>query len=144
MGELTKTHILGWKLRWKVRIRVIGAQGRTFFWNRDTSINNSYTRRAPQGKFLCFSSKIPLKLHNCISNENLTHRCTQTKQFFLFSKRTWETSALPPSPPAPASCVPKLIYFLKRGWYSTNFFFMTISKFSKTSLSILRSTASHG
>ena len=144
MGELTKTHILGWKLRWKVRIRVIGAQGRTFFWNRDTSINNSYTRRAPQGKFLCFSSKIPLKLHNCISNVNLTHRCTQTKQFFPIFKKDMGDLRPPPPPRPPASCVPKLIYFLKRGWYSTNFFFIAISKFSKTSLSILRSTASHG
>ena len=33
---------------------------------------------------------------------------------------------------------PKLIYFLKRGWYSINFFFITMAKFSKNSLSNLQ------
>ena len=52
---------------------------------------------------------------------------------------------LPPHPPPTLpNCVPKLIYFLKRDWYNTNFFFMTMSKFSKTSLLTLKSPASHG
>ena len=38
--------------------------------------------------------------------------------------------------------VVRLIYFLERGWYSANFFFMTMSKFSKNSILSLKSRAS--
>ena len=46
--------------------------------------------------------------------------------FVYFQKRQEKSPTLPFS-----SCTPKLIYFLKRGWYSTNFFFMTMPNFSK-------------
>ena len=52
-----------------------------------------------------------------MSNATLTHRCTQTGQFFqklgqifLLSKKPGEIHNF-----TPESCAPKLIYFLKRG-----------------------------
>ena len=76
MGKFAKTQILGWKLGWKVKLKVTGAQPGIFLGGQ-------------------------------------------------------------------VSKVPKLIYFLKRGWYSTNFYFKTMSKFSKNSLSTLISLALH-
>ena len=106
-------------------------------WNSGTSINISCTthkRRAPPIKiFVFFFSKILFKLY--LKNESLTDAHKQDnffqnqRIFCLFSRKDREGF-----PSHPASCAPKLIYFLKRGWYSTNFFFMTMSKFSKTSL----------
>ena len=73
-------------------------------------------------KFSYFFSKILLKPHlkwefNPSMHRNkaifIQNQCT----FCLFSKKTGDTSHRPL-----ASCARKLMYFLKRGWYSTNFF----------------------
>ena len=52
-------------------------------WNRSTLINTScttYESRAPKRKiFLFFLQDI---VENCISSENLTHKCIQTGKFF--------------------------------------------------------------
>ena len=82
------------KLIWKLQVRTknfFGAE--QIFWNRDTSINTScasYKRRALQGEIL-------------ISIENLTHRCTQTGEFFPklgYFLSIWKDNrgGLPPSP----------------------------------------------
>ena len=116
-------------------------------WNRGTSINTSctiYKRRAPQGKIFLFFSMICLKLHLKweFNPQMYTNRAIFSKiraLFVYFQKRQGKPPTLSLS-----SCAPKLIYFLKRGWYSTNFFFMTMSKFSKNWLLTLKSRASHG
>ena len=116
-------------------------------WNRGTSINTSctiYKRRAPQGKIFLFFSMICLKLHLKweFNPQMYTNRAIFSKiraLFVYFQKRQGKPPTLSLS-----SCAPKLIYFLKRGWYSTNFFFKTMSKFSKNSLLTLKSRASHG
>ena len=116
-------------------------------WNRGTLINTSctiYKRRAPQGKIFLFFSMICLKLHLKweFNPQMYTNRAIFSKiraLFVYFQKRQGKPPTLSLS-----SCAPKLIYFLKRGWYSTNFFFMTMSKFSKNWLLTLKSRASHG
>ena len=134
-------------------MRVTGTQpgiilGRAAFLKQghfDIHLIYDLQKKGSAGKyFVVFSPRYKGTFLNQISNNNLTLRGTQTEQFvdrafFLFSKKTGQTSPLPP-----ASCAPKLIYFLKRGQYSTNFFFRTMSKFSKTSLLVLKSTALHG
>ena len=133
------------KLSWKLQ-----AHRQEFFWaeqvswNRGTSINISctpYKRRAPQGKIFLFFSKIFLNL-----NDSLTHRCSQTGQYFpkllifvYFQKRQGKPRTLPLF-----SCTPKLIHFLKIGWYNTNFFFKTMSKCSKNWLLTFKIWVSHG
>ena len=75
-----------------------------------------HTKEGPcRPKFWCFFSKILL---NCILNENLTHRCTQTRHFFpesghffpklglffsIFKKVTF--------PPPPTSFAPEPVTF---------------------------------
>ena len=88
--------------------------------------------------FLVFS---PRYSWNCTSTENFTHICTQTGQFFLklwyfFYILKTDRGDLPHSLLLVARKV-------KRGWYNTNFFFMTMSKFSKTLLSTLKRTVLH-
>ena len=46
--------------------------------------------------------------------------------FVYFQRRQEKSPTLSLS-----SCTPKLIHFLKRGWYNTNFFFRIMSKFSR-------------
>ena len=85
-------------------------------WRRDASINTScvtYKKRALQGETFAFFPQGTLK--NCISIENLTHRCKQTGQFFtklgyfLSILKDNRGDTLPYT-----SWAPKLIYFLKR------------------------------
>ena len=93
----------------------------------------TYKRRALQGETFVFFLQGTLK--NCISIENLTHRCKQTGQFF--TKLGYFLSILKDNSGGTlpyTSWAPKLIYFLKRRWYNTNFVFVAMSKFSKTSL----------
>ena len=140
--------ILRWKLGWKVRMRVTGAQPETgadqVSWNRGTSINTTctkYKRRTPQEKNFVFflQNTLETAFQMRIDAHKQGNFFQNQGTFCLFSKETGETSLL-----SPASSAPKLIYFLKRGWYSTSFFFMAISKFSKISFSTLKSTSSHG
>ena len=116
-------------------------------WNRGTSINTSCTthkRRAPQGEMFVFFSKTFLKLHlkwefNPWMHTNKAIFSKIRVLFVYFQKRQGKARTLPLS-----SCTCKLIYVLKSGWYSINFFFMTMSKFSKNWIFTLKSWASHG
>ena len=128
MGKFAKTQILGWKLGWKVKLKVTDAQpgvfqGRTGFLKQklfDKHFMHDIQKNGSVGKnFLVFSSRYSL---NGISSENLTPKCTQTGHFLLileyflsiFKKRQGKPPTLPLS-----SSTPKLIYFLKRDRYST-------------------------
>ena len=136
MGKFAKTQIIGWKLGWKVVLKVTGTQpgifpGRTgFFENKhfDKHFMHDIQKKGSAGKdFLVFS---PIYSQNCISSKNLTHKFKPIRVLFVyFQKRQGQPPTL-----HLFSCAPKLIRFLRRGWYSTNSFFITKSKFSKNSL----------
>ena len=88
MGKFAKTQILGWKLGWKVKLKVTGAQpeifqGRTGFLEQkhfDKHFMHDMQKKASAGEnFLVSSSRCS---ENCILNENLIPKCTQTRQFF--------------------------------------------------------------
>ena len=134
------------KLRWKLQALNQGFFGaEQISWNRDTLINNScatYIRQAPQGNIFLFFLQDTLKT-SFQMRIFLTHRCTQTRQFFTKSGYFLVKNRRRSPTLLFASCARKLIYFLKRGWYRTNFFFMSMSKCRKTSLSFLKSTASY-
>ena len=123
MGKFAKTQILGWKLGWKVKLKVTGAQpeifqGRTGFLEQkhfDKHFMHDIQKKGSAGKkCLAFSSRYSL---NWISSENLIPKCTQTGQFFpileyffvYFQKRQGKPPTLPLS-----SFAPKLIYVLKK------------------------------
>ena len=123
MGKFAKTQILGWKLGWKVKLKVTGAQpeifqGRTDLLEQkhfDKHFMHDIQKKGSVGKnVLVFSSRYSL---NSISSENLTPKCTQTGQFFsnitvlffYFQKGQGKRPTLLLS-----SCAPKLIYFLKK------------------------------
>ena len=94
-----------------------------------------YKRRATRERFSCFLCKTFLKLHfkwkfNPWIHTNREIFSNIRVLFVYFLKRQGKPLTL-----AFSNCAPKLIYFLKRGWYSSNFLFKTISKFSKNSLS---------
>ena len=109
MGKFAKTQILGWKLGWKVKLKVTGAQpeifqGRTGFLEQkhfDKHFMHDIQKKGSAGKnFLAFSSRYSL---NCISSENLTPKCTETGQFFpilvyFLSISKKDRGNLPPSP----------------------------------------------
>ena len=85
MGKFAKIQIIGWKLGSKVVLKVTGRQpgifpGRTgFFKNKhfDKHFIHDIQKKGSAGKdFLDFS---PIYSQNCISNKNLTHKCTQTR-----------------------------------------------------------------
>ena len=66
MGKFAKTQILGWKLRWKVKLKVTGTQpgifpGRTGFLKQkhfDNHFMHDIQKKDSAGKtFLVFSSK---------------------------------------------------------------------------------------
>ena len=128
MGKFAKKQILGWKLGWKVKLKVIGTQpgifrGRTGFLEQkdfDKHFMHKIQKKSSSWKiFLVFSSRYSL---NCISSENLTPKCTQIFSnikvlFFYFKKRQGKPPNLPLS-----SCAPKLIYFLKKRLIQHQFF----------------------
>ena len=131
MGKFAKTQILGWKLGWKVKLKVTGGQpeifqGRTGFLEQkhlDKHFMHDIQKKGSSaGKnFLVFSSRYSL---NCISSENLTLKCTQTGQFFpileyFLPNFKKDRENLPPFPFLVA--LQSYFFFLKRGWYRTNF-----------------------
>ena len=96
MGKFLKPQILGWKLGWELQ-----APNQELFvaeqvsWNRGTSINTLNDKQKKSAAVKNLSEKRSCQKY--ISNENLTHRCTQTRLFFqnqgtfcLFSKKTGE------------------------------------------------------
>ena len=130
MGKFAKTQILGWKLEWKVKLKVAGAKpgifgGRTGFLKQkhfDKHFMYNIQKKSSAGKnFLVFSSRYSL---NCISSENLTLKCTQTGQFFpileyFLPNFKKDRGNLPTFPFLVA--LQSYFFFLKRGWYRTNF-----------------------
>ena len=101
MGKFLKPQILGWKLGWELQ-----APNQKLFvaeqvsWNRGTSINTLNDKQKKSAAVKNLSKKRSCQKY--ISNENLTHRCTQTRLFFktralfvYFQKRQGRSS--PPS-----------------------------------------------
>ena len=91
MGKFAKTQILGWKLGWKVKLKVTGAQpgifrGRTGFLEQkhfDKQFMHDIQKKGPAEKISLFFLQDILK-KNCISSENSTPKCTQKKHFFQY------------------------------------------------------------
>ena len=80
--------------------------------------------------FLCFFLKLHFKWKRNPQMHTNKVIFPKIRVLFVFFQKKSKRDQTPPVP-----CASKLIYFLKRGWYSTIFFFMRMSKFSKTSLS---------
>ena len=128
MGKLAKTQIFGWKLGWKVKLKVTSAQpeifrGRTVFLEQK-HFTYDIVKEGSSGDnfFLFFSFKIFLKLHfkwelNCSMHTNSAVFSNIEVLLRILKKGRENLSSS-------LFLVALQSYFLKRGWYSTNVFLL--------------------